>query len=46
MLKEDFSVELEELREDIPQPCDKGGFWDNVPNSDDGYIITEKVRGV
>ena len=39
-------IELKNLREDIPKPCSNEGFWENVPQSEDGYIITSKVEGV
>lgn len=34
------------LREDVPKESENDGFWENVPQSEDGYVITSKVKGV
>lgn len=39
-------VELKNLRADVPEENNNDGFWNNVPQSEDGYIITSKVEGV
>ncbi len=39
-------VELKDLRADAPEECKNDGFWENVPKSEEGYIITSKVKGV
>lgn len=39
-------VKISELSEDFEKPIENDGFWDNVPREKDGYVITDKVRGV
>ncbi len=34
------------LREDEPLTPETDGFWGNVPNSRDGYVITARTPGV
>ena len=47
MIKEkDITVLVEDLSEDKVEVSENKNFWQNVSEHDDGYILTEKVRGV
>lgn len=40
------TVKFDELRDDTPKMSENDGFWGNVPEHRDGYILTSRVKGV
>ena len=40
------AVLLSDLRTDEEKISDTEGFWKNVPEYEDGYILTSRVKGV
>ena len=46
MYKEENEIDIGLLREDVQDKSDESGLFENAPKTDNGYIITDKVRGV
>ena len=46
MHKNDKEIDIALLREDVSEQTEESGLFENALRVQDGYIITEKVRGV